>query len=56
MTFMKGATSAFTVDGFHGNFMPWLFSLVVIAGSLMQLWYLNISMKIYDQLDSIPIF
>lgn len=53
--FIKGMTSSFEAAGF-AFWALYLFVALLITSALQQLRFINLSMEIYDQVDTIPIF
>lgn len=55
ITFIKGATNSYALYGlFSVEFA--IFAAIAIATSILQLKFINLSMEIYDQVETIPIF
>lgn len=55
IAFIKGMTCSFAADGFNGINI-YIFAILTILSSLYQLKFINLSMEIYEQVDTIPIF
>ena len=56
LSFVKGLTEAYRVDGFTGGYALYIYIAIALAIGILQLNILNKSMELYDQVDTIPIY